>query len=154
VREPVLWHDYDGRFRSFRLKNVSASGLPPETEIPRRMSDHLKTYLRTFRRRAGLSQADVAMLLGESSRHRVSDYERALAEPSLEAAIACEIVFGEPIAELFAGVYDEVELSVILRTHRLIALVERSDPAPIVEHRLASLRRIAKVRRPGPASTI
>jgi transcriptional regulator with XRE-family HTH domain len=118
------------------------------------MSDHLKTYLRTFRKRAGLSQADVAMLLGESSRHSVSHYERALAEPSLQAAIACEIVFGEPIAELFAGVYDEVELSVIMRTHRLIALVERSDPAPIVEHKLASLRRIAKVRRQGPASTI
>ena len=114
------------------------------------MSERLKTYLRTLRKRSGLSQAEVAFLLDESTRHRISGYERALAEPNLQAAIACEVIFGEPIAEVFAGVYEEVELAVILRTHRLITQVESREPSPTVEHKLASLRRIA--RRQGPAS--
>lgn len=111
------------------------------------MPERLKTYLRTLRKRSGLSQAEVAFLLDESSRKRVSSYERAFTEPSLQAAIACEIVFDEATAEVFAGVYEEVELAVIMRAHRLMTQIEAREPSPSTAQKLESLRRIVKRRR-------
>ena len=72
----------------------------------------LPNYLRMHRRRMGLSQRQVASILGCRSGAKVSRYERFSREPALRAAIACEVLFGVPIRELFADVYEEVERAV------------------------------------------
>lgn len=72
------------------------------------MSHRLPNYLRAHRKRAGLSQQQLAFLLGCQFGGKVSRYERFSREPTLRAAIACEVIFHTPIRELFAGVYDEV----------------------------------------------
>lgn len=72
------------------------------------MSHRLPNYLRAHRKRARLSQKDVAFLLGCRASAKVSRYERFVREPTLRTAIACEVILHAPIRELFAGVYEEV----------------------------------------------
>lgn len=77
------------------------------------MSQKLPNYLRTHRKHAGLSQDEVAFLLGCQmgcqSGTKVSRYERFNRNPSLETAFAYEAVFGVPCRELFAGIFQKVE---------------------------------------------
>src|SRR3989442_5261356 len=73
------------------------------------MAHRLPNYLKTYRKRAGLSQDEVAFLLGCQSGAKVSRYERLARRPSLETAFAYEALFGVPARELFAGVYEKVE---------------------------------------------
>src|SRR5258708_36308668 len=72
----------------------------------------LQNYLRTHRRRHGLSQADVAMLLGAVSGTKVSRYENFTRMPGALTILAFEIIFNQPASELFAGSYDAVRLAV------------------------------------------
>jgi transcriptional regulator with XRE-family HTH domain len=73
------------------------------------MSHKLQNYLRTYRKRAGLSQNEVAFLLGCKSGTKVSRYERLNRKPSLETAFAYEAVFGVPAKDLLAGVFQKVD---------------------------------------------
>jgi transcriptional regulator with XRE-family HTH domain len=71
-------------------------------------SHRLENYLRTHRKRSGLTQREVAFLLGFENGNQVSRYEKRLRLPPLETALACEAIFGVPIAELFAGIRQRV----------------------------------------------
>jgi transcriptional regulator with XRE-family HTH domain len=78
----------------------------------------LSNYLRTHRKKSALSQEEVAFLLGgigESKGSRISRYESCNREPSLAAALAYEIIYGKPVRELFAGLYEQVQLDVAKR---------------------------------------
>ena len=79
----------------------------------------LQNYLRTHRRRCGLSQAQVAILLGAVSGTKVSRYENFTRMPSALTVFAFEIVFNQPASELFAGSYDAVRLAVQSRARRM-----------------------------------
>jgi transcriptional regulator with XRE-family HTH domain len=82
----------------------------------------LTNYLRSNRKRLGLSQDEVAFLLGTQSGAKVCRYEKFTREPNLATALACEAIFQKPVRELFAGLYQEVEREVAGRakvlTHR------------------------------------
>jgi transcriptional regulator with XRE-family HTH domain len=69
----------------------------------------LENYLRMYRKRSGLSQDEVAYLLGGKSGTIASRYERFRRTPSLETALACEAIYGVPVKELFAGVSARAE---------------------------------------------
>ena len=68
----------------------------------------LDNYLRAYRKRSGLTQREVAFLLGCRNGVQVSRYEKRRCVPLLATALACEAVFGIPVAELFAGVRERV----------------------------------------------
>jgi transcriptional regulator with XRE-family HTH domain len=51
----------------------------------------------------------VAFVLGVKSSAKVSRYEKFNRVPNLETALALQALFGTSVAELFAGVYQEVE---------------------------------------------
>jgi len=68
----------------------------------------LHNYLRTYRKRAGLSQDEAAFLLGVSGGPKVSRYERGSRTSSLETALRYRALFGVPAVELFAGMYEKV----------------------------------------------
>jgi transcriptional regulator with XRE-family HTH domain len=71
------------------------------------MATHkLENYLRMHRKRSGLTQRDVAFLLGCENGAQVSRYEKRKRVPPLQTALACEAVFGVPVSELFAGLND------------------------------------------------
>ena len=73
------------------------------------MESRIPSYLRTYRKRYGLTQDEVAFLLGCQSGTKVSRFERLARKPNLETALACEVVFGIPAHELFPRAYAEVE---------------------------------------------
>ncbi len=90
----------------------------------------LKNYLRTARRRAGLSQEEVAILLGTRSGDKVSRHETFVRVPSVAAIFAYEVIFNSSSRMLFAGAYEEVRRAIIGRTKELIAaLSEKSRSA-------------------------
>src|SRR5690349_2829381 len=91
----------------------------------------LDNYLRTYRRRLRFSQDEVAFLLGTKSGTKVSRYEQGMREPTLETALAYEIVFGTPLKELFAGKVERIERTVAGRARDLLReLRENPDVDP------------------------
>lgn len=84
-------------------------------------STRLPNYLHTHRKRLGMSQDDVAFLLGVQSRAKVSRNERFVHVPSLKTAFAYEIILQRPAQELFRGLYEQTEQEIVARAKRLSA---------------------------------
>lgn len=94
----------------------------------------LDNYLRTYRRRHRFSQDEVAFLLGAQSGTKVSRYEQGMREPTLETALAYEVVLGMPLKELFAGKVERIEHTVSLRARDLLhelEAIQNADPQKI-----------------------
>ena len=102
----------------------------------------LQNYLRTHRRRHGLSQTEVAILLGAATDTKVSRYENFTRMPVALTVFALEIVFNQPASELFAGRYRAVRLAVQERAERLAERLS-ARPAP---HDKKTLRKLALLR--------
>ena len=87
----------------------------------------LSNYLRTNRKRLSLSQEEVGFLLGfqgESKGSKVSRDEHDVREPSLRTALAYEAIYGKPVRELYAGLYEQVVRELVRR-------------AKVLHHRMA-----------------
>jgi transcriptional regulator with XRE-family HTH domain len=82
-------------------------------------TNRLNNYILTERMRAGLSQQELAYLLGFKCGSTVSRCELFDRDVSLETAMALEVIFGVPIRELFAGQYDRVKQKTRRRIDRL-----------------------------------
>ena len=81
-------------------------------------SSQLTNYLRTNRKRLVLKQEEVAFLLGfkgEDKGIKVCRDEKFAREPSLQMALAYEAIYGRPVRELFAGLYQQAEKEVAER---------------------------------------
>jgi len=79
----------------------------------------LENYLKTYRRKSGLTQSEVAFLLGWKNGAQLSRYEKRHTLPPLRTALACEAIFGVPAGELFAGLRKSVGREVSSRIGRL-----------------------------------
>jgi transcriptional regulator with XRE-family HTH domain len=106
------------------------------------MSYKLQNYLRTYRKRSGLSQDEVAFLLGCQTGTKVSRYERHSRKPSLETLFAYEVMFGAPARELFAGAYQKVEKRIFNRAQLLTRKLNRATPTPMATRKLQILEAI------------
>lgn len=78
----------------------------------------LSSYLRAFRKRAGLSQKELAFLFGCDTESIVWHHEQGRA-PAFDAVVAYEYIFQTGCRELFAGVYQKVGQRVIARARPL-----------------------------------
>ncbi len=90
-----------------------------------------RNYVRTHRKRSGLSQRDLAFLLGLQSSQMISRYEKSIRTPSLKIIIAASLLFDAPPGDLFPGLAREVELLLISRAKTLAAASKTkhiSDP--------------------------
>lgn len=103
------------------------------------MSAPLESYLRTYRKRSGLFQNDVAFLLGNQSGTKVSRYERRTRRPTLETALAYEAIFRVPVAELFAGLSQKVENRVQERARLMAGKLSSAKPSRSNLRKLAML---------------
>ena len=106
----------------------------------------LQNYLRTHRKRAGLSQDEVAFLLGCQSGTKVSRHERFGRNPSLETTFAYEVVFGTPARELFAGIFQKVELRTLRRAQLLVERLSQTKEDRRSVQKLEILKRITSER--------
>jgi DNA-binding XRE family transcriptional regulator len=66
-------------------------------------------YLRTHRKRSGMSQRELGLLLGYEDQGQVSRHERSQTIPPLVTALAYEVIFREPISALFPGIHEHVK---------------------------------------------
>jgi len=87
-------------------------------------SPQLPNYLRSHRKRLGLSQKEVAYLLGTDEAAKVCRYERFIRSPSLRTALAYEIIFQRSSCELFAGLFRSIQKEVAARAKILCAKTE------------------------------
>lgn len=96
-----------------------------------------------YRKRSCLTQTEVAYLLDLHDGAKVSRYERFKRLPSLETALAYRAVFRQPIDELLAGTYDDIEKHVRCRARRLCLRVRRSPQNLRTLRKLETLDRIS-----------
>lgn len=90
------------------------------------------SFVRAHRRRWGLTQEELATLLGVESSTTVSRIERSVRTPTAPMLIACSILFGLPHAELFASLYEGVEEVVANAAKGLYdRLEEKADPGSL-----------------------
>lgn len=105
------------------------------------MARKLVHYLRNERRRQGLTQTDVAALLGGRWKGRVSWYERG-GMPPTPVALEYEAIFGKHVSALLGGAYGDAAR----RVKRRAELLLRHQPPPNTLRRLRrhdTLTRIA-----------
>jgi transcriptional regulator with XRE-family HTH domain len=95
------------RIRGSALQSESShsDSLP----LPQMASSSIDNYLRTYRKRSGLTQGEMAFLLGCKDAGQVSRYERRRRLPTLRTALACASILRVPLEKLFAGVQQEVD---------------------------------------------
>ena len=114
------------------------------------MSHKLENYLRTYRKRSGLSQDEVALLLGCQDGTKISRYERFSRKPNLETLFAYEVVFGAPARELFSGAYQKVEKRTLNRAQLLTRKLNRATPDRMATRKLQILKAITSGSGTGP----
>jgi transcriptional regulator with XRE-family HTH domain len=111
----------------------------------------LQNYLRTHRRRHGLSQTEIATLLGAVSGTKISRYENFTRLPGALTVFAFEILFGQPASELFAGHYQAIRVAVQERAQRM---AEQLKARPDAQNRktLHKLDLLRSIVEPKPSS--
>jgi len=83
------------------------------------MQKKIPSYMRTHRRQWGLTQKELAHLLGAKSGTQISRYEHLLRRPKLYIALACQVIFGALPHKIFPKLFSEVEEGVMQRASQL-----------------------------------
>jgi len=96
------------------------------------MNEQLKSYVRPLRRRSGLTQRELAFLLGGAS---VSRIERFKQVPNLVWMHACALLFGVPAAELYPHLLAEVQNALKRRTNELYDQLQ-GNPSKVTRTKL------------------
>jgi transcriptional regulator with XRE-family HTH domain len=83
----------------------------------------LPNYLQSQRKRLSLSQEEVGFLLGTLGMYKAAKVcrdENFAREPSLQDALAYEVIYGRPVSELFAGLHQQARRDVKARARYLL----------------------------------
>ncbi len=109
------------------------------------MRSRLANYVRARRRSAGLSQRELARIIGYEGGGLVSGHELFSSIPHLLTALAYEATFQEPVSELFAGLREAVESAVEKRLAEfeasLLGQCKSTSPRPDIARKIAWLRK-------------
>lgn len=84
----------------------------------------MDNYLKTQRRRLGLTQGEVAALLNISSGGALSRYEKGCKAPNLKTALRLSILYQTSFKKLFPKLYEELEYQILNN----IDCMKSSDP--------------------------
>ena len=97
-------------------------------------------YLRTHRRVWGLTQWELASLMGFESSTHVSRIENGKRTPTVEVAFVCQVIFGIPPSAMFPNVYALVEDKAMRNIYRLhLALKHTTSLSGLRKRELFSL---------------
>jgi transcriptional regulator with XRE-family HTH domain len=112
------------------------------------MASHkLPNYLRVHRKRLGLSQHEVAFLLGWRDASQPSRYEHFSRTPTLRTALALAVILQMGVHELFLGEYQKVEDAVSRQAQRLEARLTTGSPDRRTARKLSVLKLIMSTNR-------
>ena len=85
-------------------------------------------YLKLCRKKHGLSQDDLARLLGCKNGAKASRYETLKRKPGLDAALTYEALFDVPTRELFWRLFAEMEELAVRRVQKLAEELRIKEP--------------------------
>lgn len=105
-------------------------------------NEPLKIYLRTYRKRAGLSQKDIAFLIDVKSRSTVAKHETDGSVPTLDSLICYELLFGILVRDLFDGHYRDVADLFRERVNALLYLLEEKSLNAERRRKIGALKRV------------
>jgi transcriptional regulator with XRE-family HTH domain len=97
------------------------------------------TRLRKLRKFANLTQREVARLVGYASQRAYSDMESGLKRPALGTALACCILFGASLEDLFPTLAQDVGRDVAVRARKLLEEVTKHGKREITSDFVARL---------------
>lgn len=86
------------------------------------MHSHSASYLRSHRKRSGLTLKEVAHLLGYVHGGEISRHERLSSFPPFKIALRYEALYRAPISILFPGLFEEAQMEV---EGKLATFIER-----------------------------
>lgn len=96
------------------------------------MGDRLGNYIRSLRTQAGLTQRQLARIVGyDDDKGPISAHERLRSLPPLLVAIAYSLVFQKSMPEIFPGLFDVVEHAVEAQLSQLEEELDRSNTTSI-----------------------
>ncbi|MBN1560457.1 helix-turn-helix transcriptional regulator [candidate division KSB1 bacterium] len=104
------------------------------------MQKRLHNYLRTYRRRLGLSQKDAAFLLGGRGKEKISRHERGVREPVLETLIAYSILYDVSLADIYSRLCERQRKAIL---KQIKAMLQDTPENRENELKRASLTRLA-----------
>jgi transcriptional regulator with XRE-family HTH domain len=110
------------------------------------MSNTISSYLRTYRQRSGLTQSEVAFLLGVRGHTKVSRYERLSRRPGLLTTIGLQVIFGLATKDILPLVFVVVERRIVERAQFLSRQLEGKTDSPRTKQKLAFLASITSRR--------
>jgi transcriptional regulator with XRE-family HTH domain len=99
--------------------------------------------LRSHRKRSGLTQEDVAFLIGAQSPSQVSRHENGEREPDLRAALAYHIIYDAPMRHLLPKPYRDIARHVYARAEAFAERLKESGDGLHATHRVEHLREMA-----------
>jgi DNA-binding XRE family transcriptional regulator len=100
--------------------------------------EQISNYLRSHRRKSGLSQRELAHIVGYDTQAPVSEHERSVAIPALLIALSYEVVFRVPLSELFPALYRTVEVNI---EEQLTRMEDELQQSSAKGHRAAYIAR-------------
>jgi transcriptional regulator with XRE-family HTH domain len=86
-----------------------------------------KNYLRTYRKRVGLSQRQLAAVLGLKSSTRISEMELGKGLPNARECIVFRLLFKRPIEEMWPGIRAHAESKTLQKLWQLLAQLEQAN---------------------------
>ncbi len=116
--------------------------------MPRRQPHCLQRY----RKRNGLTQEEMAFLLGCNTPAQVSQYERLRRQPSAATMLRCQAVFGEPVDKLFPVLSEQVEEETKTRARELADRIGQGGRSASAKRKLEFLKDIMDRRGDEPAT--
>jgi transcriptional regulator with XRE-family HTH domain len=102
----------------------------------------LPNCLLSQRKRLALSQDEVAFLMGTHGGAGISRYEQLAQRPTLETALALEVILQKPAKELFAGLFGEIQQRVAARAKVLTYRKDQGKPSRRAARKRRSLENI------------
>jgi transcriptional regulator with XRE-family HTH domain len=107
-----------------------------------------RNLMRVLRRRLGLTQRELAYVIGYKSDSQISHIENGSRTPHLSEVLMIELVFGIPAVTIFPQIRLAVGTQVGHRLKRIMAGLPESDsPCPRMSYKAAQLERVlASVR--------
>lgn len=110
-------------------------------------SAKLPNYIRTHRKRAHLTQNEVAFLIGTKSSANICRHEHLEQTPNLQTLLAYEILFRTPVRNLYSGVHQDVEQKLMFRIHLLIQKLAKCGHSRVTAHKIEILKEFLRERQ-------
>lgn len=110
------------------------------------MTPPITNHLKAARRKGGLTQADLAQLLGIDGASTISRYEAGHFLPSLPAAFALQAIFDLALPDLFPLPYAQIESATMRAAVPLARAAERRTGPTAAKRRRLFARMAARAR--------